>query len=107
MDSDEYRTYCKSLGVEVKESTIHNAGLGLFLVAPRSAGDARVLPDQTTIVPELSVPYFGVYKTSVRTDRCILIQAAQRDAEAIHIHGDPTCPATFANDPLVCMILAK
>ena len=87
--TQEHDTYCASMGVKIMQSTLVGAGLGLFLVAPGFLGQFRAA-------------YFGKYGTESRGDRAIILQSAGRNTTVdLVLNGDPACPATFANDPMV------
>ena len=99
MDDEKYASYCASMGVRVMKSSIDNAGLGLWLIAPRFIGDAN---STSLDRPTLKVPYFGTYNVLAEGDRSIILQDQDRNvAHELVLNGDARCPATYANDPMV------
>ena len=98
--SDDHTVHCESLGVRIEDSGLENAGRGLFLVSPKRAGD----PWDFNATDVLRLPYAGKYNHAVSGDRSIVVQQtrARDGSRPVFLLGNPNCPATFINDPMVC-----
>ena len=103
LDTAEFATHCTYHGVTVMQSTITDAGMGLFLTSSMSAGDPFAVTSPKTL---LRLPYYGTYSHEPKGDRHVLVQSPSRssNSEPVYLLGDPSCLAAFANDPsvLVC-----
>ena len=87
---DRYDDFLEAAGLELKESTIPNAGQGVFTTKARSVGDSAGF-------------YFGNYllKPPKRHDAAIRLGSGSggtRDGD-LYLQGHPKCPMQYINDP--------
>ena len=92
--SAKHNEYLASKDVIIKESTIKEAGMGLFLTAPKVVGDIQVKN-------ALVLPYWGTFSEMIKGDRAISLELGGEGE--VFILGAKNCPATFINDPMVSL----